>query len=131
MNISQAAKYCGLSSKTIRFYEQQGVIPPAQRSANGYRTYNEAQLDRLCFIKRARDLGFSLEDSGSLLQLSMMPNRTSAQVKGKAEKHLQQIKDQIAQLQSMQAVLEAVVVQCAGDEGTACPILDKLNGCDL
>jgi len=131
MNISQAAKYCGLSSKTIRFYEQQGVIPPAQRSANGYRTYNEAQLDRLCFIKRARDLGFSLEDSGSLLQLSMAPNRTSAQVKGKAEKHLQQIKDQIVQLQSMQAVLEAVVVQCAGDEGAACPILDKLNGCDL
>ena len=127
MNIAEAAKHTGLSRKTIRYYEQQGVIPPAKRSANGYRLYDAAQLGCLLFIKRARELGFSLNDSQELLSISQDPGRTSASVKKKAELHLQKINHQIAQMQKMKEVLEDVVGECMGDEQTHCPILDKLN----
>ncbi|WP_428034213.1 Cu(I)-responsive transcriptional regulator [Amphritea sp.] len=128
MNISQAATATGLTSKTIRFYEQQGVIPPAARSANGYRIYSEQQLDILRFIKRARDLGFSLDESRELLQLSQDPSRTSASVKQKAEQQIQRIDQQIAALQQMRAMLESAARDCRGDAGAECPILDQLNG---
>ena len=128
MNISQAAKAAGLSSKTIRFYEQQGVIPPAERAANGYRYYSDRQLETLRFVKRARSLGFSLEESRELLLLSQDPSRTSAEVKQKAQQHIGQINQQIEQLQQMRDALISVVDQCRGDAGTECPILDQLNG---
>lgn len=128
MNISQAASATGLSSKTIRFYEQQGVIPPAARAANGYRYYDEQQLQRLRFIKRARDMGFSLDESRELLALSQNPQRTSASVKHKAEQQILRIDEQIEALQQMRAVLQAVTVQCRGDEQAECPIIDQLNG---
>lgn len=128
MNISQAAKSAGLSSKTIRFYEQQGIIPPAERAANGYRYYTDRQLEKLRFIKRARSLGFSLEESRELLQLSLDPSRTSAAVKQKAQQHIVQINQQIEQLQQMRDALITVVDQCSGDDSTECPILDQLNG---
>lgn len=128
MNISQAAKATGLSSKTIRYYEQQGIIPAAQRTANGYRFYGTSQLEMLSFIKRARGMGFSLEQSRELLQLSRDPSRTSAEVKQKAEQHIDQIDQQIEQLQQMRSVLSAAVEHCRGDENAECPILDQLNG---
>ncbi len=128
MNISQAATATGLTSKTIRFYEQQGVIPPAARAANGYRIYSEQQLESLRFIKRARDLGFSLDDSRELLQLSRDPSRTSASVKQKAEQQIQRIDQQIESLQQMRAILQTAASECRGDEGVECPILDQLNG---
>ncbi|SEQ23100.1 MerR family transcriptional regulator, copper efflux regulator [Amphritea atlantica] len=128
MNISQAAAATGLTSKTIRFYEQQGVIPPAARSANGYRIYSEQQLESLRFIKRARDLGFSLDESRELLQLSQDPSRTSASVKQKAELQIQRIDQQIESLQQMRAILESAARECRGDDGAECPILDQLNG---
>ncbi len=128
MNISQAAKVAGVSSKTIRFYEQQGIIPPADRAANGYRHYSAHQLEALRFIRRARALGFSLEESRELLQLSRDPGRTSASVKQKAEQHIAQINQQIEQLQQMRDALLTVVEQCRGDMGGDCPILDELSG---
>ncbi|MBN0985907.1 Cu(I)-responsive transcriptional regulator [Amphritea pacifica] len=128
MNISQAAAATGLTSKTIRFYEQQGVIPPAARSANGYRIYSAEQLESLRFIKRARDLGFSLDESRELLQLSQDPSRTSASVKQKAELQIQRIDQQIESLQQMRAILESAARECRGDDGAECPILDQLNG---
>lgn len=128
MNISQAAAATGLTSKTIRFYEQQGVIPPAARSANGYRIYSEQQLDILRFIKRARDMGFSLDESRELFQLSQDPSRTSASVKQKTEQQIRRIDQQIESLQQMRTVLEAVACECRGDDGAECPILDQLNG---
>ena len=128
MNISQAAKVTGLSSKTIRYYEQQGIIPAPYRAANGYRSYSESQLEMLSFIKRARGVGFSLEQSRELLLLSRDPSRTSAEVKQKAERHINQIDQQIEQLQQMRAVLSAAVEHCRGDENAECPILDQLNG---
>lgn len=128
MNISQAATAAGLTSKTIRFYEQQGIIPPAARSANGYRIYTEQQLDILRFIKRSRDMGFSLDESRELLQLSLDPSRTSASVKHKAEQQITRIDQQIAALQQMRALLESAARDCRGDDGAECPILDQLNG---
>lgn len=128
MNISQAAEATGLTSKTIRFYEQQGIIPPAARAANGYRIYSEQQLDMLRFIKRSRDLGFSLDESRALFALSQDPTRTSASVKQKAEQQIQRIDQQIESLQQMRALLETAVSECRGDEQSDCPILDQLNG---
>ena len=128
MNISQAASATGLTSKTIRFYEEQGVIPPAQRANNGYRVYSDKQLERLRFIKRARDMGFSLEESRDLLQISLDPGRTSASVKQKAEQQILRIDQQIEALQQMRIVLEQAATRCRGDESSDCPILDQLNG---
>ncbi len=128
MNISQAATAAGLTSKTIRFYEQQGVIPAAARSANGYRIYTEQQVDMLRFIRRSRDMGFSLDESRELLQLSLDPHRTSASVKQKAEQQIKRIDQQLESLQQMRSLLEAVAQECRGDDGADCPILDQLNG---
>lgn len=128
MNISQAAEATDLTSKTIRFYEQQGVIPPVARAANGYRIYSKKQLEMLRFIKRSRDLGFSLEESRTLLQLSQDPSRTSARVKQKAEQQIGRIDQQIEALQQMRAMLKVAVSECRGDDRADCPILDQLNG---
>ncbi|BBB24667.1 Cu(I)-responsive transcriptional regulator [Amphritea japonica] len=128
MNISQAAAAAGLTSKTIRFYEQQGVIPAAARSANGYRIYTEQQVDMLRFIRRSRDMGFSLDESRELLQLSLDPQRTSASVKQKAEQQIKRIDQQLESLQQMRSLLEAVARECRGDDSADCPILDQLNG---
>ena len=128
MNISQAAAAAGLTSKTIRFYEQQGVIPAAARSANGYRIYTEQQVDMLRFIRRSRDMGFSLDESRELLQLSLDPHRTSASVKQKAEQQIKRIDQQLESLQQMRSLLETVAQECRGDDGADCPILDQLNG---
>ncbi|SIS57832.1 Cu(I)-responsive transcriptional regulator [Neptunomonas antarctica] len=128
MNIAEAAKYTGLSSKTIRYYEQEKIIPPAKRGDNGYRQYDADQLALLVFIKRARDLGFSLSDSHELLLLSLDPERSSAVVKQKAVQHLNKVNDQIMQLQKMRDILEGVVGLCSGDSRAECPILDKLSG---
>ena len=127
MNIAEASKQSGLSSKTIRYYEKEGIIPPAKRSANGYRLYDADQLECLLFIKRARDLGFSLSDSHELLVISKDPQRTSAAVKQKAELHLVTVNRQIEQMLKIKEVLEGVVGECLGDEQSACPILDKLR----
>lgn len=127
MNIAEVAKYTGLSSKTIRYYEQQQIIPAARRGGNGYRQFDKGHLERLLFIKRARALGFSLSDSHELLLISQDPERTSATVKQKAEQHLHTVNQQIEQLQQMRDVLEVVVGQCSGDAQAHCPILDKLT----
>ncbi|MBN3562293.1 Cu(I)-responsive transcriptional regulator [Aliamphritea spongicola] len=128
MNISQAAAATGLSAKTIRYYEQQGVVAPAERSDNGYRTYSPAHIDELRFIKRTRSLGFSLEEARDLLRLAQDPNRTSAEVKSKALEHIEKITGQIEALEAMRDALLPIVEQCQGDESVECPIIDQLSG---
>lgn len=128
MNISQAAKLSGLSSKTIRFYEQQGIIQAASRADNGYRVYNDKQLEQLRFIKRARDLGFSLDESKELLELLHNPARRSAEVKARVLAHVEQIDQQLVQLAKMREQLLSLSNQCRGDNGADCPILDALSG---
>ena len=125
MNISDVAERAGLPAKTIRYYEDIGLIRP-MRAANGYRSFRETDLHKLAFLGRARALGFTIEECRTLLALYEDEGRESAQVKAVAEGHLSAIDAKIAQLQSMRATLAHLVHCCAGDSRPDCPILDDL-----
>jgi len=125
MNISDVARETGLPPKTIRYYEEIGLIRP-QRSDNGYRVFRDSDVHKLAFLGRARALGFSIEDCRTLLALYDDQDRASADVKRVAQDHLEQIEEKIAQLQSMQATLQHLVRECAGDNRPDCPILSDL-----
>jgi len=126
MNIGEAAERTGLPAKTIRYYEEIGLVMPA-RSANGYRAFSERDVHSLAFLGRARALGFSIEDCRRLLALYRDESRESAAVKQLAEGHLARIEEKIAQLQAMRATLARLVASCAGDRRPDCPILEDLG----
>ncbi len=125
MNIGDVASRTGLPAKTIRYYEDIGLIRPL-RDTNGYRVFREADFHKLAFLGRARTLGFSIEDCRTLMALYEDESRASADVKRLAQEHLHQIDQKIEQLQSMQATLQHLVQECAGDERPECPILQDL-----
>jgi Cu(I)-responsive transcriptional regulator len=125
MNIGEVAERAGLPAKTIRYYEEIGLITP-RRDPNGYRAFSEADLHRLAFLGRARALGFPIEDCRTLLALYADPGRASADVKRVAEAHLAQIDAKIAALEAMRATLSELVDSCAGDARPDCPILRDL-----
>lgn len=127
MNIGQAAKQSGLSAKMIRYYESIGLLRPAGRSASGYRTYGPDDLHRLGFIRRARDLGFSLEEVGRLLDLWQDRQRASADVKALASAHVQELNRKIAELSELRDTLQSLVEHCHGDDRPDCPILSELE----
>ncbi len=127
MNIGQASRVSGLPAKTIRYYEDIGLVEPP-RAGNGYRAYSGAHLHSLRFLARARSLGFSIEDCRRLLSLYGDRNRASAEVKMLAQAHIASIEDKIAQLQGMKATLAGLVANCHGDDRPDCPILDDLAG---
>lgn len=127
MNIGEVAARSGLPPKTIRYYEDIGLVCPL-RSANGYRAFRDSDLHKLTFLGRARTLGFSIEDCRTLLGLYEDESRESAQVKAVAEEHLAAIDDKIAQLQDMRATLSELVASCHGDHRPDCPILKDLAG---
>ncbi len=129
MNIGQAARRSGLSSKMIRYYEAIGLLQPATRSDSGYRTYQAEDLHRLAFIKRSRDLGFSLEEVGKLLTLWQDRERASADVKALAMQHIDELNKRIDELISLRNTLGELVAHCQGDDRPDCPILkDLANG---
>ncbi|WP_145190840.1 Cu(I)-responsive transcriptional regulator [Pseudomonas sp. URMO17WK12:I11] len=129
MNIGQAARRSGLSSKMIRYYEAIGLLQPATRSDSGYRTYQTEDLHRLAFIKRSRDLGFSLEEVGKLLTLWQDRERASADVKALAMQHIDELNKRIHELISLRDTLGELVAHCQGDDRPDCPILkDLANG---
>jgi MerR family copper efflux transcriptional regulator len=125
MNISEVGARAGLPVKTIRYYEEIGLIRAA-RGPNGYRRFREADLHKLAFIGRARSLGFSIEECRALLALYEDKGRASADVKALAERHLAQIAAKIDELRAMQATLTDLVGACAGDQRPDCPILKGL-----
>ena len=125
MNIKDVAEKSGLPPKTIRYYEDIGLITPARRE-NGYRSFRATDLHKLAFLGRARALGFSIEDCRALLQLYEDQSRTSAEVKGIAELHLHEIEMKIAGLKEMRNTLATLVDACAGDHRPDCPILESL-----
>ena len=129
MNIGEVAQRSGLPAKTIRYYEDIGLVRPL-RGANGYRAFRDADLHKLAFLGRARALGFSIEDCRTLLDLYEDDRRESAQVKAVAEEHLAAIDDKIAQLRSMRDTLSHLVDACHGDQRPDCPILEDLAGAD-
>lgn len=125
MNIGDASALCGLPVKTIRYYEDIGLIEPARRN-NGYRDYGDADVSRLTFLQRARNLGFSIETCRSLLKLKEDRNRASAEVKRIAQEHLEEIDHKIQELNALRDTLHDVIDACPGDQTAACPILDEL-----
>ncbi|GIZ13621.1 Cu(I)-responsive transcriptional regulator [Pseudomonas sp. NCCP-436] len=123
MNIGQAARHTGLSAKMIRYYEAIGLLPRAGRSQSGYRQYSQADLHRLSFIKRARDLGFSLEEVGRLLTLWQDKQRASADVKALAEEHIAGLERKITEMTALRDTLQELAASCQGDSRPDCPIL--------
>ena len=125
-NIGEAARLSGVSAKMIRHYESIGLIPPAGRTFAGYRLYNEADLHRLAFIRRARGLGFSIKQIQALLGLWDDRSRASAEVKRLAQAHVDELAEKIAEMQAMQRTLQDLARRCHGDERPECPILEDL-----
>ncbi|MBF2055382.1 MAG: Cu(I)-responsive transcriptional regulator [Candidatus Sericytochromatia bacterium] len=127
-SISAAAKASGVNAKMIRYYESIGVIPPAERADNGYRQYSAQDIYTLRFVRRARNLGFSLEDIQQLVGLWQNQSRASAEVKALAEAHMQRLQAKIAELQGMHDTLKTLSDACHGDQRPDCPILQDLAG---
>ena len=128
MTIGQAAKSSAVSAKMIRHYESIGLLPKAQRTESGYRLYDDNDVHTLRFIQRARSLGFPLETIRTLLALWRNRRRSSAQVKGLAERHVADLERKIAEMQSMVRTLKHLSHHCHGDDRPDCPILDDLAG---
>ncbi len=127
MNIGTAAEKSGLPPKTIRYYEDIGLLAP-DRAENGYRDYSAADIHRLKFLQRSRSLGFSVEECRQLLSLYGDSARESGEVKAIAETKLAEIDRKIAELVELRAVLSHLVHACHGDKRPECPILDGLSG---
>jgi Cu(I)-responsive transcriptional regulator len=127
MNIGEASKASGVNSKMIRYYESIGLLNEVGRSANGYRTYTENDVHTLAFIRRARHLGFSIEQIQVLMTLWRDKARSSAEVRAIAQGHIAELQAKIEELASMQRTLEHLVSCCAGDDRPDCPIIDDLS----
>lgn len=123
---AQLARRTGCNLETIRYYEKVGLLPPTPRSANGYRIYSPDLVQRLQFILRARDLGFSMDETRSLLSLTDRGVQTCAEVKNKTDAHLADVRTRIADLERIEAVLAMTSAQCSGGDTPDCPILDAL-----
>lgn len=126
MNIGDAGQAAGLPAKTIRYYEDIGLIKP-MRDANGYRAFRDSDIHKLTFLGRARALGFTIEDCRNLLALWEDTGRASSDVRAIAKEHLSQIEIKIADLQSMADTLSVLVRDCVGDDRPDCPILKTLG----
>ena len=127
MNIGTVAERSGVPPKSIRYYESIGLIQPAERRANGYRSYSPLDMQTLAFIKRARGLGFSVEEVRDLLDLWRNKSRKSAAVKKLAAQHVEALDRKIEELGAMREVLTDLVRRCRGDTRPDCPILEDLE----
>jgi Cu(I)-responsive transcriptional regulator len=130
MNIGEASTATGISAKMIRYYEETGLIVPAKRTEAGYRVYRDNDIQTLRFIRRARDLGFSVKQIEGLLQLWRDRSRASADVKRIATDHIADLQAKMRALQEMIATLEHLSHHCQGDGRPDCPILTSLGGDD-
>jgi MerR family copper efflux transcriptional regulator len=127
VTIGEAAQRSGVSARMVRHYEGLGLLPAVARTESGYRQYGDADIHTLRFIKRSRDLGFSMEEIAELVGLWNNRRRASASVKRIAEKHLGELEQRIADMQSMRSTLSHLVHCCHGDARPECPILDDLS----
>ncbi|TFY97981.1 Cu(I)-responsive transcriptional regulator [Ramlibacter rhizophilus] len=128
MNIGEAARLSGVSAKMVRHYESLGLLPAVSRSDGGYRQYGDTEVHLLRFIKRARELGFSMADITELVGLWRNRRRSSATVRRIAQKHADDLSARIEAMREMQGTLTHLIDCCHGDERPDCPILDDLSG---
>lgn len=127
MNIGETSKASGVSAKMIRYYEEIGLIPRALRTESGYRAYSQSDVHRLHFIRRARDLGFSVDKIQDLLSLWNDRSRQSADVKRLAMDHIIDLEQRIQNLREMADTLRELIGHCKGDDRPGCPILANLE----
>jgi Cu(I)-responsive transcriptional regulator len=127
MNIGQASRASGVSTKMIRYYDEIGLVRPSARTESNYREYDEREINELRFIKRARSLGFSMEEITQLLSLWRDRGRPSREVKAIAEAHVADLDARIAEMQAMADTLRHLAHCCAGDDRPDCPILEDLT----
>jgi len=127
LDIGRAAQASGASAKMIRHYEAIGLLPRVARTSANYRVYTPNDVHVLRFIRRARDLGFSIEEIRELLGLWRNKSRSSAAVKKIAATHIQDLRAKITELQAMVRTLEHLTKHCHGDERPDCPILEDLS----
>ncbi|NNE79717.1 MAG: Cu(I)-responsive transcriptional regulator [Silicimonas sp.] len=130
MNIGDVSARSGLPVKTIRYYEEIGLIKPT-RGQNGYRAFADKDLHKLAFLGRSRALGFTIEDCRALLALYEDQTRASADVKRIANEHLAQIEAKIVDLNAMRDTLSHLIAECSGDHRPDCPILENLSSTPL
>ena len=127
MTIGHAAKASGISVKMLRYYERVGLLPEPPRTDAGYRLYTPQDVHTLRFVRRARDLGFSVEQILNLLGLWQDRTRASADVKHVATAHVRELRDKIQAMEQMASTLEELIAHCHGDERPECPILQELE----
>ena len=127
MNISAASKAAGLPVKTVRYYADIGLVQAPSRSNAGYRTYDDASVRKLVFIRRSREFGFTIEECRELLGLYQDQDRTSSEVKRIASKRLEEIEEKQRDLQSLHDELAHLVTSCRCDHRPDCPIIDYLG----
>lgn len=126
-NIGEAAARSGVSAKMLRHYESLGLLPQVARTEAGYRLYSDKEVHTLRFIRRARDLGFSIAEITELLKLWQNRGRASSEVKRIALAHVADLDRRLAEMTAMKRSLEALASCCHGDERPDCPILDSLS----
>jgi MerR family copper efflux transcriptional regulator len=130
MNIGEVSSRSGVSQRMIRHYEKVGLVPRAARRASGYRDYGDDDVHRLRFVRRARDLGFGIEEIRKLLALWEDRERSSAEVKALALTRAGELRRKEQEMASMRRTLEALARSCSGNERPDCPILDDLAAAD-
>ncbi len=127
MNIGEAAARAGVTPKMVRHYESLGLLPKVHRTESGYRVYTDAEIHTLRFIKRSRDLGFSMAEIDELVKLWQDRRRPSASVKKVATAHLEELDRKIKEMEAMRTTLKHLIHCCHGDDRPECPILDDLE----
>ncbi|WP_455429125.1 MerR family transcriptional regulator [Fodinicurvata halophila] len=127
MHRAALARRTGCNLETIRYYEKIGMMPAPPRTEAGYRIYNSSHVERLSFILRARELGFSLDDIRGLLTLVDRGMQTCAEVKERTERHLADVREKIADLKRIERLLAETAAQCSGEEVPECPVLEALT----
>jgi MerR family mercuric resistance operon transcriptional regulator len=126
--IGVLSKVTGCKIETIRYYERIGVLPPPPRTQGGHRAYGEAHVKRLKFVRRSRELGFSLDEVRQMLRLVDGGNVTCEQVRQITLEHLHDVREKIADLKRMEKTLKDTASRCEGGEAPECPIIDSLFG---
>lgn len=133
MRIGELARRAGVNIQTVRYYERRGLLHDPRRRSAGYREYTDATLERLRFIKRAKELGFTLSEIGELLALRLDPGTTAAEVKGRAKEKIVEIEGKLRDLERIRHALSHLAGQCRGGRGPVgeCPLLEALGPVEL